>query len=149
MIHDLDMVLSFQPGAVTEVRAVGAAVVSDKIDMAHAWIAFAGVCAAALTASRVAAGRARELTVVQRDACISLDYQSRRATIRRVSGGQASEQIQAGEEEPLKLELESFLEAARNGTPPVVSGQDGEAALSLAYRVLEEIETNRRRTQTA
>jgi predicted dehydrogenase len=139
MIHDLDMVLSFQPGAVTDLRAVGAPVVSDRIDVAHAWISFDSGCVATLTASRVAAGRARELTVVQRDTCISVDYQSRQATIRRVAGEQTSEQIQGGEEEPLKLELESFLNAVRTGTQPVVSGQDGEAALSLAHRVLEEI----------
>jgi predicted dehydrogenase len=145
MIHDLDMVLSFQPGAVTDVRAVGAPVVSDKVDVAHAWVTFDSGCVATLTASRVASTRARELTVVQRDACVSLDYQSRQATIRRfpaglpASGEQASEQIHGGEEEPLKLELEAFLRAVQAGTQPVVSGQDGEAALSLAYRVLEEI----------
>ncbi|OGW67114.1 MAG: oxidoreductase [Nitrospirae bacterium RIFCSPLOWO2_02_FULL_62_14] len=145
MIHDLDMVLSFQPGAVADVRAVGAAVVSDKVDVAHAWISFDSGCVATLTASRVAGNRARELTVVQRDACVSLDYQSRQATIRRFSSGarasgdQTSEQIQGGDEEPLKLELESFLHAVQTGTEPAVSGRDGEAALSLAYRVLEEI----------
>jgi predicted dehydrogenase len=119
--------------------------VSDKVDVAHAWISFDSGCVATLTASRVAGNRARELTVVQRDACVSLDYQSRQATIRRFSAGshasgdQASEQIQGGEEEPLKLELESFLHAVQTGTEPAVSGLDGEAALSLAYRVLDEI----------
>jgi predicted dehydrogenase len=140
MIHDLDMVLSFQPGAVAEVLAAGAPLVSDKADVAHAWITFESGCTAVLVASRVASGRARELTVVQRNGWLSLDYQTRQATIRRGSGEQAPEQIQGGDEEPLKLELESFLHAARTGAQPVVSGQDGEAALALAYRVLAEIE---------
>ena len=150
MIHDLDMVLSFRPGTITDVRAVGAAVVSDKIDVAHAWVTFDSGCVATLTASRVAAIRARELTVIQRNLCVSLDYQSRRATLHRfpadprASGGQAPEQIQGSEDEPLKLELEAFLHAVQTGSQPVVSGQDGEAALSLAYRVLEEIETRDR-----
>ena len=145
MIHDLDMVLSFQPGTVTDVRAVGAAVVSDRVDTAHAWLTFSSGCIAVLTASRVAAGRARELMLVQHDAAVSLDYQSRQAVIRRIgarprAGGESkAEQVQGGEEEPLKLELESFLEAVRTGARPAVSGEDGEAALSLAYRVLEEI----------
>ncbi len=145
MIHDLDMVLSFQPGTVTDVRAVGAAVMSDKVDAAHAWLTFGSGCVATLTASRVAGGRARELTLVQRDAAISLDYQSRQAVIRRIparhqAGGESpAEQVQGGEEEPLKLELESFLQSVRTGSRPAVSGEDGEAALSLAYRVLEEI----------
>lgn len=139
MIHDLDMVLSFRPGSVTGVCAVGMPVISDKIDLAHAWITFESGCVAVLAASRAAAGRARELTVVQRDACLLLDYQSRQAIIQRVSGEPASEQIRGGDEEPLKLELESFLDAVRAGTTPVVTGEDGAAALSLAYRVIEEI----------
>jgi predicted dehydrogenase len=145
MIHDLDLALSFQPGTVTGVRAVGAAVVSDKVDVAHAWITFSSGCIATLTASRVAAGRARELMLVQRDAAVSVDYQSRQAIIRRlaarpsVGGEPPSEQVRGSEEEPLRLELESFLRAVRTGARPVVSGEDGEAALSLAYRVLEEI----------
>ncbi len=150
MIHDLDMVLSFQPGAVTELRAVGHPVVSDRVDVAHAWITFESGCVAVLTASRVATTRARELTVVQRDACVALDYQSRQATLRRLPvGDEAPELVHGGDEEPLKLELESFLHAVRTGTPPIVSGEDGEAALALAHRVLEEIETHRRRVQTA
>ncbi len=145
MIHDLDIVLSFQPGTVTDVRAVGAAVVSDKVDLAYAWLTFSSGCVATLTASRVATTRARKLTLVQRDAAILLDYQSRQAVIRRLparpqAGGESpAEQVQGGEEEPLKLELESFLQAVRTGARPAVSGEDGEAALSLAYRVLEEI----------
>ena len=149
MIHDLDMVLSFQPGAVRDVRAAGAAVVSDKIDVARAWITFDSGCIATLTASRVEAGRARELSLVQPDAHIVLDYQSRQATIRRLprsgrAGDQPVEQIQGGDEEPLKLELDAFLHAVRTGTQPAVTGQDGEVALSLAYRVLEEIEAGRK-----
>ena len=140
MVHDLDMVLSFQPGAVREVRAVGAKVVSDKIDIARAWLTFDSGCTATLTASRVETGRARELSLIQSDAVISLDYQSRSAVVRKLGAGdQSVEQIQAGEEEPLKLELDAFLHAVRTGTLPVVSGQDGEAALALADRVLKEI----------
>ena len=51
------------------------------------------------------------------------------------------EQVQGTDEEPLKLELESFLYAASNGTPPVVSGEDGAAALDLAHQVLAAIRT--------
>jgi predicted dehydrogenase len=94
----------------------------------------------------VETGRARELSLIQSDAAISLDYQSRQATVRKLAAGeQAVEQIQAGEEEPLKLELDAFLQAVRTGTPPVVSGQDGEAALALADRVLKEIEKGRQK----
>ena len=48
----------------------------------------------------------------------------------------AMEEIQAGDAEPLKLQLESFLHAVRERTCPVVSGEDGAAAVELAHRVL-------------
>ena len=49
------------------------------------------------------------------------------------------ESFQAGEEEPLRLELDAFIHAVASGSRPVVSGEDGEAALNLATLVLEAI----------
>jgi predicted dehydrogenase len=43
------------------------------------------------------------------------------------------------DEEPLKLELEAFLHAIASRTPPIVSGEDGVAALALAHQVLASI----------
>jgi predicted dehydrogenase len=41
--------------------------------------------------------------------------------------------------EPLRAEIESFLNAAANHSRPVVSGEDGKRALALALRALEQI----------
>ena len=41
--------------------------------------------------------------------------------------------------EPLRAEIVSFLEAARDGTAPAVSGLEGRNALGLALRTLERI----------
>lgn len=57
------------------------------------------------------------------------------------------EQLRGSEEEPLKLQLESFLNAVATGSKPLVSGEDGAAALELAQRVLEAIERFVRRNQ--
>jgi predicted dehydrogenase len=145
MIHDLDMVLSFQPGPVEEVRAAGVPVLTKKIDIANARVSFASGCVANLTASRVSMTRMRRLRLFQRDAYISVDYQTRQGAIcRRVadSGGRPTievEEVRGGDEEPLKLELEAFLHAIANGTKPLVAGEDGVAALDLAYQVLDAI----------
>jgi predicted dehydrogenase len=37
----------------------------------------------------------------------------------------------------LKMEIEAFLRAIREGTPPVVSGEDGLRALETAIRITE------------
>ncbi len=147
MIHDLDMVLSFRPGPVEEVRAAGVPVLTQKIDIANARISFGSGCVANLTASRVSVTRMRRLRLFQRDAYLSVDYQTRQGAIcRRVLGSGERptievEEVHGGDEEPLKLELEAFLHAIATGTQPVVSGEDGVAALDLAYQVLDAIGT--------
>ena len=146
MIHDLDMLLSFKPGPVEEIRAAGIPVLSSRIDIANARIAFAGGCVANLTASRVSTTRLRKLRLFQQDAYITVDYHARQSVIvrRRVrSDGKPEiygESVPVVDEEPLKLQLVSFLKAVRAGTPPVVSGEDGAAALNLAFQVLQAIE---------
>lgn len=145
MIHDLDMILSFNLGNVEDVRAVGVPVLSSTIDIANARITFESGCVASLTASRVSTIRLRELRLFQRDAYLSVDYQKRCGMIYRRSHQEStapqifSQLTQGIEEEPLKLQLQSFVHAVLTGTPPVVSGHDGAAALELAHHVLDAI----------
>lgn len=147
MVHDLDLVLSFDPGPVEEVRAAGVAVLSPNIDIANARIQFRSGCVANLTASRVSTTKMRRLRVFQRDGYVSIDYQTRQGMIcRRVekSGEQMTlemEHRQGTDAEPLKLQLEAFLRAVTSGSRSVVSGEDGLATLELARRVLDAIDS--------
>ncbi|WP_455388691.1 Gfo/Idh/MocA family protein, partial [Petrachloros mirabilis] len=143
MIHDLDMVLSFNPGLVEDIQAAGVPVLSPTIDIANARIQFKSGCVANLTVSRVSTNKMRRLRLFQRDNYISIDFQTRQGVIYRRDArpGQRPavevEQLQGGDEEPLKLQIESFLHAAGTGTRPVVSGEDGAAALNIAHQVLQ------------
>jgi predicted dehydrogenase len=145
MIHDLDLVLSFNPGPVEDIQAAGVPVLSSTIDIANARIQFKSGCVANLTASRVSMNKMRRLRIFQQDKYVSIDFQTRQGVIcrRDAKAGQRPavevEQLQGGEEEPLKLQLESFLHAAGTGTRPVVSGEDGAAALDVAQQVLQAI----------
>lgn len=145
MIHDLDLVLSLNPGPVEEVRASGVAVLSSSIDIAHARIQFQSGAVANLTSSRVSTNKMRRLRIFQRDNYLSIDFQTRQGMICRRSA-EAGERptvevtnLQGGDEEPLKLQLESFLHAVDTGTRPVVSGEDGAAAVAVAHQVLQAI----------
>ena len=146
MIHDLDLVLSLNPSPVEEVRAAGVAVLSSSIDIANARIQFKNGCVANLTSSRVSTNKMRRLRLFQRDSYLSIDFQTRLGMIsrRQTQAGERPtvkvEQLQGGDEEPLKLQLASFLHAAGTGTRPVVSGEDGAAAVSVAHQVLQAIE---------
>jgi predicted dehydrogenase len=145
MIHDLDLVLSFGPGPVEEVRAAGVPVLSSTIDIANARIQFRSGCVANLTASRVSTNKMRRLRVFQRDKYVSVDFQTRQGMIGRRSAepGQrptiAIEGFKGSDEEPLKLQLESFLQSVITGSRPLVSGEDGAAALDVAHQVLGAI----------
>ncbi len=151
MIHDLDMILSFKLGAIEEVQAAGVRVLSSTIDAANARITFENGCMASLTASRVSASPLRELRLYQQDSCITIDYRARRGTIHRRSFKNDSEpviyneSIQVSDQEPLKLELQSFIHSVATGAGPLVSGHDGLAALDLAHQVLEAIGAFRQR----
>lgn len=145
MIHDLDLVLSLNPGPVEEVRAAGVAVLSSSIDIANARIQFRSGCVANLTSSRVSTNKMRRLRLFQRDSYVAIDFQTRHGMISRRSAKPGEkptvevEQLQGGEDEPLKLQLASFLHAASTGTRPVVSGEDGAAAVEVAHQVLQAI----------
>ena len=53
MIHDPNMILSFNLGPVEDMQAAGVLVLSSTIDAANARITFQSGCMANLTASRV------------------------------------------------------------------------------------------------
>lgn len=147
MIHDLDLVLSLNPGAVEEVRAAGVPVLSPTIDIANARIQFASGCVANLTASRVSLNRMRRMRVFQRDRYVSIDFQTRQGMVSRRAARAGErptveiEEFKGNDDEPLKLQLASFLEAVRHGSRPLVSGDDGAAALDVAHRVLQAIDS--------
>lgn len=150
MIHDIDMVLSLVRSPVEEIRAVGVPVMSSQVDIANARIEFANGCAANVTASRVSKDKMRKIRVFQPDTYISIDYQKQDAVVyrRTMEGGQPKivfEPLRIVKEEPLKMELESFVRAVTQRTAPVVSGRDGREALRVALEVVKTMEASMRR----
>jgi predicted dehydrogenase len=142
MIHDLDIVLDLAGGMPEEIRAAGISILSDKVDIANVRLAFPGGCIANLTASRVSTERVRKLRLFQPHQYISLDYQKQEAVAFTVSGNQqiGFQPLAVTKEEPLRLEVESFLEAVATRRCPVVPGEDGLRALEVARAILDKIE---------
>ena len=142
MIHDLDIVLDLVGAMPEEIRAAGISILSDKVDIANVRLAFPGGCIANLTASRVSTERVRKLRLFQPHQYISLDYQKQEAVAFTVSGNQqiGFQPLPAVKEEPLRLEVEAFLEAVANRTRPLVPGEEGLRALEVALAILDKIE---------
>src|SRR3989454_2028950 len=141
MIHDLDILLALVGEPVGEVRAVGIPVLTDKVDIAHARLEFAGGAVANVTASRVSTERVRKMRFFQHQEYISLDYARRDALRVRVAkpGPQpefAFEKLHAEPVEPLRAELQAFLDAVRTRREPRVNGAAGRAAAEPADRVM-------------
>ena len=144
MVHDIDVVLSFVDSEVSEVRAAGVPILTSRVDIANARIEFANGCVANLTASRVSAERVRKLRFFQPGEYVSVDFAVQEAAVVSVTpreGGRPdfeSRLLSVEREEPLRLEIESFL-AAIHGAPVRVSGDDGRRALTLAIEITEKI----------
>src|SRR5262249_19296270 len=158
MIHDLDIVLAFVKSPVTSVDAVGIPVLSKSEDIANARLRFANGCVANLTASRISPERMRKIRVFSSRpivSYISLDYRAQEGFISRIArdgekessvlkkllrakdstivsefGGKriVREPVPIEKEEPLKLELQHFVECVRARRTPVVSGESAKHA---------------------
>ena len=146
MIHDLDVVLDIVGGEVTGIEAVGVPVLTPRVDIANVRLRFAGGCICNLTASRISRDRVRKIRFFQRDAYLSIDYAAQDAEVWRLVArdngmpGIEGGKLDVAREEPLKRELDDFLDAIRTGRPPLVTGEQGRAALALAERVVERME---------
>lgn len=157
MVHDLDLVLAMIGEPVARVEAIGARVIADTLDMAHAYLAFPSGAAASVTTSRVAGARARLMRVVQADGMIALDLAAGTATHHRLraavdratlatskvavdpSAFSEAVELTAPEGEPLRLEIAAWMGALRGEGTVLVSGRAGRDVLALAIEIEQVI----------
>ena len=152
MIHDLDILLALVDAPVTEIKAIGIPVLTDKVDIAHARLDFASGAVANVTASRVSTERVRKLRFFQQHEYISVDFTRQDALRVRVVEPGAQPKfdfttLPSKREEPLRAELRAFLDSVRTRRVPVVDGAGGRRALELADRVMAGILEHGRRVQ--
>ncbi len=171
MIHDIDIVLQLaNRSEATRIDATGVSVTGDAEDICNARITFANGCVANITASRLALKTERKLRVFSNDAYVSVDYQKRygivahrggnvdaiRDAVAKIRSGEIQDlsdlnfadlvtvqELQIDDADPLRAELESFVNAVRNRTAPEVPAEDGLAAVELAERIVAAIPKQR------
>ena len=145
MIHDLDLVLWMVNAPVVDVRAVGLPVLSDKVDIANARVEFENGSVANLTASRVSTERVRKFRYFQPHEYVSIDFTRRDVLVLSVNReGEVPRisfrKLDTEPVEPLRAELEAFIESVRTRRAPLVGGAEGRQALALAECVMTRIE---------
>lgn len=147
MIHDIDIIQSMVKSPIISLDATGAPVLCDSVDIANARIKFASGCIANVTASRTSFKAERKMRIFQPNAYISIDFQNKKYAVYRKNPQEvlrSFDQLQYKNAEfpqsdALLLEITAFVTAILQRTPPVVSGEDGKAALQTAISITNMI----------
>lgn len=140
MIHDLDIVLYLVNRPLARIDAVGVEVMTPAEDIANVRLAFEGGCVANITSSRVSLKEMRKIRIFQPYTYISLDYKAQEGVIYTKKDESINREVlDLAKDEPLKLEIQSFIHAIKNNTQPLVSGEDGRKALQTASEIMEQI----------
>ncbi|MFA5087999.1 MAG: Gfo/Idh/MocA family oxidoreductase [Candidatus Omnitrophota bacterium] len=144
MIHDIDIVMGLNQCSITEIRAVGINVLTNREDIANVRLTFKNGCVCNLTASRVSDEVMRKIRIFLKNTYISLDYVQQEAFIyKRHENNILKHALPIEKEEPLKKELTSFLDCILENKTPVVSGREGREALKVALDISKQIWKNR------
>jgi predicted dehydrogenase len=168
MIHDLDLILYLVKDEAVKVDASGVSVISDSVDIANARIQFKNGCIANITTSRISMKKMRKMRIFQPNVYISSDLMQGFSEIYYTGSNHNTGAFKDGtlalslgeidarggrkeikynklyrtDWNPLKYELSGFCESILTNIPPLVSGEEGLAALKLADTVLNKINEN-------
>ena len=156
MIHDIDIILSVVQSPVLSIQANGVSVISETPDIANARIEFENGCIANLTASRISLKNMRKSRFFQKDAYISVDFLEKKTEVVKMKNapknpGDFDMILQNAEGQKKQIyfenpnivpnnaildELETFAEAIKNNTKPIVTLRDGANALKVAHQII-------------
>jgi predicted dehydrogenase len=148
MIHDIDLIQFIAGSPIERLEAVGAAVITEKPDVANARIRFESGCIANVTASRTSLKVERKIRIFQEACYFSADLHQKAVSVYRkidTMNGPLNlpisiEQLECDDDDALRLEIEAFLSAARDGASPMVTGEDGKQALETALDIIDQVE---------
>ena len=143
MVHDLDLLLHWTLGEVTEIRARGLRVRTDEIDVASVTLRTACGVVANLLASRIAAVPERITRVYESQRTTWLDLLGRRA--RRGPDPLSP----PDERDGLRAQWDAFVAAVHGEAPVAVGPRDGWRVVALAERIRAVMERGDRDLERA
>ena len=152
MIHDIDLICYLMKDTMPiNIDAIGGQLFTNEIDICDARLVFSNGRTAALTTSRIGRRLNRTIKVFEFGSCYIADLQAKTLQhIERDTNDMDNYKLQTTEafcdnsKDSLLLEIESFVNAVRTGTEPLVRGEDGLHALELAMRIRHSAQSTER-----
>ncbi|NDC53446.1 MAG: gfo/Idh/MocA family oxidoreductase, partial [Planctomycetia bacterium] len=170
MIHDIDLVLSLEPGRLEHVEAHGIVATGGHEDAVKARLVFASGLVADLTASRISPALRRTVSLWSATALATVDFNAKTVEVLAPSQGVRDgtfvatavpavarpalkeaffrdvlpiETLAVPEANAIACEHDDFLAAIRTGRAPLVPASAGAAALEIANRVIDSLSCTR------
>jgi predicted dehydrogenase len=148
MIHDIDIIQTIVHSPIKNIDAHGAPVLSKSIDIANARITFENHCVANVTASRISFKTERKTRIFQADTYISIDYHNKQFAVFQKGEGEmfpGIPEITRHESvfekgDALLEEIKAFIKCIEQDTTPLVTGEEGCAALATAQKITSLID---------
>jgi predicted dehydrogenase len=170
MIHDIDLVLSLEPGDLTRIEAQGLVATGGHEDAVRARLAFSSGLIADLSASRIHPTLSRRVSLWGTNGVVGVDFNAK--TVEVVAPSPAvqhgtfvaaavppadraalkdsfftdilpRETLAVPEANAIACEHDNFLAAVRSRRPALVPAAAGAAALEIAMRVLDGLSCTR------
>lgn len=169
MIHDIDLVLSLVRSPVASVSACGLALLGEREDLAEARVHFENGCIANFKASRLGLEASRRMSVYTSSSMAEIDFGNNTVRLIKPSDEVLEREVQLDHLTPdaraeakanifgkyftienlpaqprnaILDEQNDFALSIRTKTAPSVTGEDGQYALELAGRVLDQIQSH-------
>jgi predicted dehydrogenase len=146
MIHDLDLLLSLNPGPLASLEVKGEKVLSATFDWAMVLLCFTSGLKVYFKASRVSSIGSRVIRSFEEEAHWIVNLGSGELEMLTFSAGAeiplVSSKIVTDKVDALQCETDQFVDAVLNNRVPLIRGEDGMAALELVERIYSELNRN-------
>lgn len=133
-IHDIDAMMSILDSEIREVYASVGSIHRGLEDYAQVMLSLENGATGFVDANWLTPRKIRSLVVTGTEATFSLDYLTQEYMVEDQKG---SFRPAVTWQEPLKLELEHFINCVLSGRKPEVPGEDGVRALRVCDAILE------------
>lgn len=138
-VHDIDLIRWFTGSDIVEVQPQTSSAMAEREDIALLQFRTASGVLAHINTNWLTPFKARTVHVATRGKYVMGDLLTRQVTEcfdYRPDGSYSMRHLPVAYAEPLRMELEQFLDAVRTGKAPAVTGDEGVASLEIAIDCL-------------